>query len=278
MGRKADSTFLGRAGGEEVGQQVALVAVGRHEMVVGFAGMADLPHFGQILAQAFVVSLRDDPWFERNGRAILEIDKTQRTVEAEFDLLAIEEMENRDIVFVEPQVLEGVVQAFRFEEQIGKDDHERALADFLRDRVQGSDEPGAALRGSGSQRLVNRLQVRGLTHRRDILRDLLAALVAGAVFGLFLAWQSVWLPAQFGNAGMAASIIILLVSIYLQILNLVPMVINRAAMLFLTVLAAPALLDKLDAVETLKAIVLGAIFIGAVVKLALWASAKFSKA
>jgi hypothetical protein len=58
------------------------------------------------------------------------------------------------------------------------------------------------------------------------------------------------------------------VAIYVQIMNWVPMAVNRSAMLYLTVLGAPALLDKLDVVEMATAIIGGAIFFAGVVKLA----------
>ncbi|MBK6721267.1 MAG: hypothetical protein IPG62_15705 [Sphingomonadales bacterium] len=53
------------------------------------------------------------------------------------------------------------------------------------------------------------------------------------------AWQSHWLAAQFGTQGLIASLIVIVVAVYLQIMNWVPIAINRSAMLFLTVLAAP---------------------------------------
>ena len=90
----------------------------------------------------------------------------------------------------------------------------------------------------------------------------------GALVGLGLAWQSAYLPAHFGTPGLIAGIVILLVAIYVQIMNWVPIAINRAAMLYLTVLAAPALLTKLNVAETGLASVGGAVFFAGVVKLA----------
>lgn len=89
----------------------------------------------------------------------------------------------------------------------------------------------------------------------------------GAFVGLALAWQSHWLPAQFGTPGLIAGLLVIVTALYVQIMNWVPLAINRAAMLFLTVLAAPALLDKLDPVEMAKAIGLGALYFGGIVKL-----------
>lgn len=95
----------------------------------------------------------------------------------------------------------------------------------------------------------------------------------GAVVGLALAWQSHWLPAQFGTPGLIAGLLVIVIALYVQIMNWVPLAINRSAMLFLTVLAAPALLDKLDPVEMAKAIGLGALYFGGIVKLVTMLSA-----
>jgi hypothetical protein len=100
--------------------------------------------------------------------------------------------------------------------------------------------------------------------------------VIGALVGVGLAWQSAYLPTHFGNGGMIAGIAVLLIAIYVQIMNWVPIAINRAAMLFLTVMAAPALLKQLDVAETTMAIVGGAIFFAGVVKLAFLYAARKS--
>ena len=95
----------------------------------------------------------------------------------------------------------------------------------------------------------------------------------GAFVGLALAWQSHWLPAQFGTPGLIAGLLVIVIALYVQIMNWVPLATNRSAMLFLTVLAAPALLDKLDPVEMAKAIGLGALYFGGIVKLVTMLSA-----
>jgi hypothetical protein len=103
--------------------------------------------------------------------------------------------------------------------------------------------------------------------------------VIGALVGLGLAWQSAFLPLHFGVPGMIGGITVLLAAIYVQIMNWVPIAINRATMLYLTVLGAPALLAKLDVIETGVAIAGSAVFFASVVKLAfLYAAHKASKA
>lgn len=89
----------------------------------------------------------------------------------------------------------------------------------------------------------------------------------GALVGLALAWQSSWLAGEFGTQGLIAGLIVIVIAVYIQIMNWVPLAINRSAMLFLTVLAAPIILDKLDPVEMSKAIALSALYFGGIVKL-----------
>jgi hypothetical protein len=92
--------------------------------------------------------------------------------------------------------------------------------------------------------------------------------VIGAITGVLLTWQSQILPAHFGTAGLIAGLLVIIAAIYVQIMNWVPIALNRCAMLFVTVLAAPALLAKMDFVEVLAAVGLGAVYFAAVVKLA----------
>lgn len=101
--------------------------------------------------------------------------------------------------------------------------------------------------------------------------------VVGALVGLLLAWQSAYLGAHYGQNGMIAGIVILLVAIYVQVMNWVPIAVSRSTMLYLTVLAAPAILEKLDPVETAIAIVGGAVFFAGVVGLAFLYAARTAK-
>jgi hypothetical protein len=96
--------------------------------------------------------------------------------------------------------------------------------------------------------------------------------VIGALVGLILAWQLAYLPVHYGTVGTTSSIAIMLIAIFIQIMNWVPIAFNRAAMLFLTVFAAPALLANFKVVsnvlETALAIIGGAIFFAGIVKVA----------
>jgi hypothetical protein len=61
-------------------------------------------------------------------------------------------------------------------------------------------------------------------------------------------------------------------------MNWIPIAVNRSTMLYLTVLAAPAILEKLNPLETAIAIAGGAVFFAGVVKLAFLYAARNAKA
>jgi hypothetical protein len=66
--------------------------------------------------------------------------------------------------------------------------------------------------------------------------DKLLACVAGAVVGLALAWSLSLFPAWFGEKyGMICFGLLILVTVYCQIMGWLPVVVNLATMLFLTV-------------------------------------------
>jgi hypothetical protein len=91
------------------------------------------------------------------------------------------------------------------------------------------------------------------------------ASVIGALVGVGLAWGLKGLPAMYGNTGTIISLLIVVAALFVQIMGWLPIALNASAMLFLTVLAAPALLTNLDFIELTKAIVGGAAFFAALV-------------
>jgi hypothetical protein len=89
----------------------------------------------------------------------------------------------------------------------------------------------------------------------------------GALVGLFLAWLAYYLPLHYGTAGTVIGLTLIIVAIYVQLMNWVPLAINRSAMLFLTFMGAPALLVGLDVIETGGAILFAALFFCGLIKL-----------
>lgn len=91
--------------------------------------------------------------------------------------------------------------------------------------------------------------------------------LGGALMGLALAWQARELPIQIGASVPYVALGVIALAIWFQLIGWFPLLFNRAAMLFLTLFAAPALLSILDPIESGLAIVLGAIYFAGVFKL-----------
>ena len=104
------------------------------------------------------------------------------------------------------------------------------------------------------------------------------ATIGGALVGIALAWQVVYLTQQMGGAGTVIGLLVMVAGIYLQVINLLPMLFNAAAMLFLTVAAAPLIQLKVDFVELAIATVVGGLFFGLAVEAIKWIAAKFGAA
>jgi hypothetical protein len=94
--------------------------------------------------------------------------------------------------------------------------------------------------------------------------------VLGALVGVGLAWQMQYCLGHYGANGLIFGLIPIVVALFVVIMNWAPIAVNGAAMLFLTVLGAPAFAaSKVDFVELCEAIVIGAAFFAAVVYLAM---------
>ena len=104
------------------------------------------------------------------------------------------------------------------------------------------------------------------------------ATIGGALVGIALAWQVVYLTQQMGGAGTVIGLLVMVAGIYLQVINLLPMLFNAAAMLFLTVAAAPLIQLKVDFVELAIATVVGGLFFGLAVEAIKRIAAKFGAA
>lgn len=92
----------------------------------------------------------------------------------------------------------------------------------------------------------------------------LPTVITGALFGLLLGYLLQALPIHLGAAaGGLTFLAIILVVIYCQIMGWVPIAVNMAAMLFLTVGTIPAIQAHVNFANLLAAVVLGiAYFVG----------------
>ncbi|WP_374587908.1 hypothetical protein [Novosphingobium sp.] len=88
------------------------------------------------------------------------------------------------------------------------------------------------------------------------------ATILGALVGIGLAWQVVYLTSTMGNTGLILGLLIMIAGIYLQVINVLPLLFNPTAMLFLTVAAAPLIQLKVDFAELAMATVVGGLFFG----------------
>ena len=101
--------------------------------------------------------------------------------------------------------------------------------------------------------------------------------LAGAVMGIALSWQVVALTQAMGPQGTVIGLLVMLAAIYLQIIAALPLVFNVAAMLYLTVAAAPLVQLKVDFVDFALATVAGGLFFAGFVECVKWGAARLIK-
>lgn len=99
--------------------------------------------------------------------------------------------------------------------------------------------------------------------------------IAGALVGIALAWQVIYLAGIMGTNGLILGLLIMVAAIYLQIINVVPFLFNPAAMLFLTVAAAPLIQLKVDFAELALSTLVGGVFFGLFIVSLQWLAARF---
>jgi len=102
--------------------------------------------------------------------------------------------------------------------------------------------------------------------------------ILGALYGIGLAYALHELPVRMGSTGLIIALLLVVVSLYVQICNWVPLVINTSAMLYLTVAAAPLILEHIDWKDMALATLLGGIYCGLFVEGAKWLAGKFGPA
>ncbi len=97
------------------------------------------------------------------------------------------------------------------------------------------------------------------------IKNLPAAILGGLV-GIGLAWFLVYGAQTWGAAGMAASLIALLVALFLDIRKSIPLLINGSTMLYVTVAAAPLIQLQVDWMQLVLSTAIGGLFFGAVIE------------
>lgn len=99
----------------------------------------------------------------------------------------------------------------------------------------------------------------------------------GAMIGIALAWGPHFLPHHLGAThGLIVSLLLIILAVYLVIIERVPFAFNPALTLYLTVVAAPAILETSDFRELALATLLGGGFFGLFVFIVLFIVSKLS--
>jgi hypothetical protein len=98
----------------------------------------------------------------------------------------------------------------------------------------------------------------------------LPATVLGALVGIGIAWVMFYCASNYGPAGFAFGLFVLIVAIYLDVIQVFPMFVNASTMLLSIVAAAPLVQLKVNWIELCLATSGGGIFFGAYVAAVMW--------
>ncbi len=104
----------------------------------------------------------------------------------------------------------------------------------------------------------------------------LPASVVGALVGIAVAWAMFYGATNYGGIGFLAGLALLIVAIYLDIIQILPLFFNASTMLFSIVAAAPLIQLRIDWVELCLATLGGGIFFGSFVAAVMWLAARFA--
>ena len=157
------------AGEEEAGEDFFGVFLEEDAVVVD-GGVADEGvDGGEVGADDFAVAVGDERGVDEHGFGAFEVEEASGAVEVEVDLLGGEEVEEGDVVAAEAEVLDGAFQFGGFDEEVGDDDDEGALADFFGGGVEGFDEGGFAFGLEGGELVDDEIEVGGAAFGGDFL-------------------------------------------------------------------------------------------------------------
>jgi hypothetical protein len=105
----------------------------------------------------------------------------------------------------------------------------------------------------------------------------LSASILGGLVGIGVAWAMFYGAMNYGAVGLAIGLILLVVSIYLDIIQMFPLFVNASTQLFSIVAAAPLVQLKINWIELSFATAGGGIFFAACVAAAHWLASSLSK-
>ena len=90
----------------------------------------------------------------------------------------------------------------------------------------------------------------------------LPAAIIGALVGIGLGWFLVYGTINYGSTGTWIGVLLLVLALYLDIIKAVPLVVNTASMLYVTIAAAPLVQLHVDWLELVLSTVVGGLFFG----------------
>jgi hypothetical protein len=105
----------------------------------------------------------------------------------------------------------------------------------------------------------------------------LPASIMGALVGIAIAWAMFYGASNYGAMGAAIGLALLIIAIYLDIIQIMPLFMNASTMLFSIVAAAPLVQLKVNWIELSLATAGGGIFFGAFVAGMTWLAGKLSR-
>jgi hypothetical protein len=105
----------------------------------------------------------------------------------------------------------------------------------------------------------------------------LPATVLGALVGIGIAWVMFYSASNYGPAGFAFGLFVLIVAIYLDVIQVFPMFVNASTMLLSIIAAAPLVQLKVNWVELCLATLGGGVFFGVYVAVLSWLAGKVTQ-
>ena len=95
--------------------------------------------------------------------------------------------------------------------------------------------------------------------------DRLVPAMLGSLVGIGIAWFLVYGAQHYGGPGLTAALALLVLALYLDVIKALPLLVNTATMLFVTLAAAPLIQLHVDWIElVISTVAGGAFFAGAV--------------
>ena len=114
-------------------------------MVVDGRLQDDLAERVEVAAERLLVAVGDLVRLGEDRGAAFHVEEPHRPAEGEAQLPGVEQVEDRDVMLAEPQVLEAASEQLGLDEQVGEDHDQGALADRLGQLVEDAGEVGLAL-------------------------------------------------------------------------------------------------------------------------------------